>query len=120
MLAAFPAINTVVMLFAQLFAYADAPGGGRMPARRVDRLRRDARRQAADGMWRREAGLRARPARKSNTKRLSQEWLAGLREICNDQVRCPLAHEESRLKKFDSDRDGTWLDDIPRRQRPLD
>lgn len=28
LLAAFPAINTVVMLFAQLFAYADAPGGG--------------------------------------------------------------------------------------------
>lgn len=27
LLAAFPAINTVVMLFAQLFAYADAPGG---------------------------------------------------------------------------------------------
>lgn len=64
-------------------------------------------------VWRREAGLRVRPARKSNMRRLSYEWLAGLREICIDPERAPLAYEEFRLKEYDRDRDGTWLDDIP-------
>ena len=45
-------------------------------------------------VWRREAGLRVRPARKSNMRRLSYEWLAGLREICIDPERAPLAYEE--------------------------
>lgn len=44
-------------------------------------------------------------------RRLSYEWLAGLREICIDLKRAPLAYEELRLKEYD--RDGTWLDDIP-------
>ena len=64
-------------------------------------------------VWRREAGLRVRPARKSNMRRLSYEWLAGLREICIDPERAPLAYEEFRLKEYDRDRDGTWIDDIP-------
>ena len=64
-------------------------------------------------VWRREAGLRVRPARKSNMRRLSYEWLAGLREICIDPERAPLVYEEFRLKEYDRDRDGTWLDDIP-------
>lgn len=64
-------------------------------------------------VWRREAGLRVRPARKSNMRRLSYEWLAGLREIVIDPERAPLAYEEFRLKEYDRDRDGTWLDDIP-------
>lgn len=38
---------------------------------------------------------------------------AGLREICIDPERAPLAYEEFRLKEYDRDRDGTWLDDIP-------
>ena len=46
-------------------------------------------------------------------RRLSYEWLAGLREIVIDPVRCPLAYEEFRLKEFERDRDGTWADDIP-------
>lgn len=29
------------------------------------------------------------------------------------QVRCPLAYEEFRLKEFERDRDGTWVDEIP-------
>ena len=62
-------------------------------------------------VWRREAGLRVRPARKSNMRRLSYEWLAGLREICIDPERAPRAYEEFRLKEYD--RDGTWPDDIP-------
>ena len=64
-------------------------------------------------VWRREFGLRARPARKSRMRRLSYEWLAGLREICIDPVRAPQAYEEFRLKEYARDRDGTWVDDIP-------
>lgn len=64
-------------------------------------------------VWPRELGLRVRPARKSNMRRLSYEWLAGLREIVIDPVRCPLAYEEFRLKEFERDRDGTWVDEIP-------
>ena len=54
-----------------------------------------------------------RPTRKSNMRRLSYEWLAGLREIVIDPVRCPLAYEEFRLKEFEHDCDGTWVDEIP-------
>lgn len=64
-------------------------------------------------VYRRELGLRIRTARKSNMRRLSYEWLAGLREIVIDPVRCPLAYEEFRLKEFERDRDGTWIDEIP-------
>lgn len=64
-------------------------------------------------VYRREAELRMRPARKSNMRRLSYEWLAGLREIVIDSVRCPLASEKFRLKEFERDRDGTWVDEIP-------
>ena len=46
-------------------------------------------------------------------RRLSYEWLAGLREIVIDPVRCPLAYEEFRLKEFERDRDGTWVDEMP-------
>lgn len=54
-----------------------------------------------------------RPARKSNMRRLSYECLTGLREIVIDLVRCPLAYEEFRLKEFERNRDGTWMDEIP-------
>ena len=46
-------------------------------------------------------------------RRLSYEWLAGLREICIDPVRAPLAYEEFRLKEYLRDKDGTWVDEIP-------
>ena len=58
-------------------------------------------------VWRREAGLRVRPARKSNMRRLSYEWLAGLREICFNPEWAPLAYEEFRLKEYGRDRGGT-------------
>lgn len=64
-------------------------------------------------MWRRELGLRVRPVRKSNMRRLSYEWLAGLREIVTDPVRRSLAYEEFRLKEFERDRDGSWVYEIP-------
>lgn len=64
-------------------------------------------------VWRREAGLRVRSARKSNMRRLSYEWLAELREICIDPVWAPLAYAEFRLKEYERDRDETWIDEIP-------
>jgi phage terminase large subunit len=36
-----------------------------------------------------------------------------MRKIVIDPVRCPLAYEELRLKEFEGDRDGTWVDEIP-------
>ena len=56
---------------------------------------------------------RARPARKGRKRKLSYEWLAGLREIVIDPVRCPLAFEEFAMKECERDRDGSWLDIIP-------
>lgn len=63
--------------------------------------------------YRREFGLRAHPARKGRMRRLSYEWLAGLREIVIDPKRCPLTFEEFKLKEYAKDREGTWIDDIP-------
>lgn len=37
----------------------------------------------------------------------------GQREIVINPVRCPLAYEEFRLKEFERDRDGSWVDEIP-------
>ena len=54
-----------------------------------------------------------RPARRFNIRRLSYERLVELCEIAIDPVRCPLAWEEFRLKEFERDRDGTWVDEIP-------
>ena len=64
-------------------------------------------------VWRRELGPRVRPARKNNMRRLSYEWLAGLREIVIDPVRRPLADEEFRRKDGRRHRNGTWMDEIP-------
>lgn len=64
-------------------------------------------------VYRRECGLRARPARKSHMRRLSYEWLAGLREIVIDSERCPLTFAEFTLKEYMRDRDGSWIDEIP-------
>lgn len=63
--------------------------------------------------YRRDFGIKARPARKGRMRRLSYEWLAGLREIVVDPVRCPLTYEELTRKEYARDRDGTWLDEIP-------
>lgn len=46
-------------------------------------------------------------------RRLGNERLADLREIVINPVRYPLAYEEFRLKEFERDRDGTWVDEIP-------
>ena len=64
-------------------------------------------------VYRRDLGIRAHPARKGRMRQLSYEWLAGLREIVIDPVRCPLTYEEFVTKEYERDRDGTWLDIIP-------
>ena len=63
--------------------------------------------------YRREEGLDARPARKGSMRDLSYQWLAGLREIVIDPVRCPLTLKEFRLKEFERDKDGRWCSGIP-------
>ena len=64
-------------------------------------------------VYRREFGIRIRPARKARMRKLSYEWLAGLREIVIDPVRCPKTYEEFTLKEYLRNSDGTWEDEIP-------
>lgn len=63
--------------------------------------------------YRRELGLKARPARKQNMRDYSYQWLAGLREIVIDPNRCPLTYEEFALKEYAKDKDDNWIDEIP-------
>lgn len=100
-------------MVAEALTFADEPGGD--PYQHDELIWADDTPDGKQSMtvWRRELGLRVRPARKSNMRRLSYEWLAGLREIVIDPVRCPLAYEEFRLKEFERDRDGAWVDEIP-------
>ncbi|MGI6590360.1 MAG: PBSX family phage terminase large subunit [Eggerthellaceae bacterium] len=65
------------------------------------------------GVYRRECGVNARAAKKGGMRRASYEWLAGLREIAIDPVRCPHAWEEFRLCEFAKDRNGDWVDEYP-------
>lgn len=69
--------------------------------------------KVAMATYRRDCGVRARPARKSHMRRLSYDWLAGLREIVIDSVRCPLTFAEFTLKEYMRDREGRWIDEIP-------
>ncbi len=64
------------------------------------------------GVYRRQFGLNARPAKKGNMRKLSYEWLAGLREIVIDPARCPLTYEEFTLCEYAKDKDGNWIDDF--------
>ena len=64
-------------------------------------------------VWRRELGIRVHAARKARMRRLSYEWLAGLREIVIDPERCPLTFSEFTLKEFEKDKEGNWIDEIP-------
>ena len=74
---------------AEALTYADEPGSD--PYRHDELIWADDTPDGKQSMavWRRELGLRVRPARKSNMRRLLYEWLAGLREIVIDPVRCP-------------------------------
>lgn len=45
-------------------------------------------------------------------RRLSFEWLAGLREIVIDPNKCPLTFSEFTWKEFERDKEGNWIDDI--------
>ena len=46
-------------------------------------------------------------------RKLSYQWLSGLREIVIDSQRCPLTFEEFTLKEYARDKDDNWIDDIP-------
>ena len=63
--------------------------------------------------YRRDFGIKARPARKGGMRKLSYQWLQGLREIVIDPVRCPLTFEEFSLKEYEKDRNDQWIDEIP-------
>ncbi|MCI8469351.1 MAG: terminase [Eggerthellaceae bacterium] len=69
--------------------------------------------KAQGAVYRRKLGLDARPAAKGGMRELSYQMLAGLREIVIDPVRCPLTFEEFKLKEYDKDRDGNWIEGIP-------
>ncbi len=71
----------------------------------------DGKQQTA--VYRRKYSLKARPARKGNMRALSYRYLAGLRAIHIDPVRCPRAYEEFTLKEFERDRNDEWIDEIP-------
>lgn len=71
----------------------------------------DGKQQTA--VYRRKYSLKARPARKGNMRDLSYRYLAGLRAIHIDPVRCPRAYEEFTLKEFERDRNDEWIDEIP-------
>ena len=60
----------------------------------------------------RRAGIKAHPADKGGMRRQSYLWLAGLREIAIDPVRCPLTFREFRLCEFAKDRQGEWVEDF--------
>lgn len=62
--------------------------------------------------YKREYGLNTRPAEKGNMRKASYVWLAGLREIVIDPVRCPLTFEEFALCEFAKDKNGEWVEDF--------
>lgn len=61
----------------------------------------------------RRAGVKARAAGKGGMRHASYVWLAGLREIAIDPVRCPHTFQEFALCEYAKDRDGNWVDDFP-------
>lgn len=71
----------------------------------------------ADGKYQgevyRRMGLSARPAQKGSMREYSYQWLQGLREIVIDPARCPLTYEEFRLKEYERDKEGNWMEGIP-------
>ncbi len=92
--------------------YPDEPGGReRFHAQRIwyD--------DTPDGKYQgeayRRAGLAARPAPKGGMREYSYQWLQGLREIVIDPARCPLAYEEFKLKEYERDKEGNWMEGIP-------
>jgi PBSX family phage terminase large subunit len=60
----------------------------------------------------RRVGLNARASNKGNMRHRSYYWLAGLREIVIDPVRCPEAYKELIMCEFKQDRYGEFMDDF--------
>ncbi len=64
------------------------------------------------GIYRRDFGIKARPAKKGNMRKQSYIWLAGLREIVIDPQRCPLTYEEFALCEYMKDKNDEWIEDF--------
>ncbi len=62
--------------------------------------------------WRAAIRIGARPARKGRTRKLSYEWLSGLREVVIDSERSPPTFAEFVGGEYLRDRDGRWPDEI--------
>lgn len=60
----------------------------------------------------RRAGINARKAGKGGLRKASYLWLAGLREIAIDPVRCPQTWREFSLCEYAKDRSGAWIEDF--------
>lgn len=94
--------------------YPDSPGGA--PRYHAEEIWYD---DTPDGkvqgtVYRKDYGLRARPAQKGGMRDVSYQWLAGLREIVIDPDRCPLTLEEFLLKEYDRDpKTDEWIASIP-------
>lgn len=63
-------------------------------------------------IYRRDYGINARAARKGNMRNQSYLWLAGLREIVIDPIRCPNTYEELALCEYKKDNLGEWIEDF--------
>lgn len=63
-------------------------------------------------IYHRDFGINARAARKGNMRKQSYLWLAGLREIVIDPIRCPKTYEELALCEYKKDRLGEWIEDF--------
>ena len=97
----------------EALTYADEPGGEPYFHDQIVWVDDTPDGKVQTSVYRRDLGIRAHPARKGRMRRLSYEWLAGLREIVIDPVRCPLTFAEFTLKEYMRDRDGSWIDEIP-------
>ena len=61
-------------------------------------------------VWRNELGIRVHAVRKARMRRLSFDWLAGLREFVIDSNRRTLTLSEFTLKEFKRDKEDNWID----------
>lgn len=81
LLVAFLAINTVVMLFTQLYAYADEPGGDVYLHGDLIWCGETPECKQSMAMCRGKVGLQVRLVPKSNTRRLSYECWQGAQNL---------------------------------------
>lgn len=91
--------------------YADDRGGDR-PYYHDEQFWCDSSNKSDIYVYRREYDIDAHPARKGGMRKESYLWLAGLREIVIDPIRCPLTFEEFSLCEYKKDSDQNWIEDF--------